>query len=118
MMKRNTCPCCGFEGLHAPAYKALPENVLVRGIAPPYSQYFGEPSFEVCDCCGFEFGNDDEPGTAQPQSFEEYLKEWIQDACIWFSADAKPASWSLHSQLADKQIWPAISRPAQKGVSA
>jgi hypothetical protein len=34
------------------------------------------PSYEVCPNCGFEFGNDDNPGTAAPSSFEQYRVEW------------------------------------------
>jgi hypothetical protein len=30
----------------------------------------------VCPRCGFEFGNDDNPGTAEPLSFESYRAEW------------------------------------------
>lgn len=29
--------------------------------------------------CNFEFGNDDNPGTAAPQSFEDYRREWEQE---------------------------------------
>jgi hypothetical protein len=37
----------------------------------------GTPSYEVCPNCGFEFGNDDNPGgTAAPASFAEYRAEW------------------------------------------
>jgi hypothetical protein len=27
--------------------------------------------------CAFEFGNDDNPGTAEPMSFAEYRAEWV-----------------------------------------
>src|SRR6476660_1349350 len=103
-MKLNTCPCCGYEGLRTRAYKAIQENVLVRGFAPPYVQYFGEPSYEVCDCCGYEFGNDDEPGTGQAQAFEEYLHDWIKDGCVWFSPHARPQDWLLSRQLSGKAM--------------
>jgi hypothetical protein len=36
----------------------------------------GQASYEVCPCCGFEFGNDDNPGMAEPVSFDEYRAEW------------------------------------------
>lgn len=50
---------------------------LIRGLAAPYAIHFGMPSYEVCPCCGFEFGFDDEPGSGQPVTFEEYLAAWI-----------------------------------------
>jgi hypothetical protein len=77
--------------------RALP---LPDGLTPPYVQWLGKPSYEVCLCCGFEFGNDDEPGTAEPVSFETYLKDWIEGGAIWFDSKAKPSNWSLSVQLA------------------
>jgi hypothetical protein len=46
-------------------------------ISPPYEDFLGRPSYEVCPQCGFEFGNDDNPGTASGESFESYRIEWI-----------------------------------------
>jgi hypothetical protein len=68
-------------------------------VAPPYSKFFGMPSYEVCDCCGYEFGNDDEPGTGRPVSFETYRKEWIRQGCQWFSPNKKPEDWRLDEPL-------------------
>ncbi|TWD73098.1 hypothetical protein FB561_6983 [Kribbella amoyensis] len=59
-------------------------------IAPPYEQLLGPASYEVCPRCGFEFGNDDNPGTAEPSSFEEYRAEWEADGCPWFEAGQRP----------------------------
>ena len=38
----NICPVCGYNALHEPAYDR-----------------FGCASFEICPCCGIEFGYDD-----------------------------------------------------------
>lgn len=57
------------------------------------------PSYEVCSCCGFEFGNDDDPGTASPVTFEQYLAEWISDGTHWLDATKRPTNWSLEEQL-------------------
>jgi hypothetical protein len=88
------CPCCGFSGLKGKAYESIPAGVVVRGGTPPYSVYFGMPSYEVCPCCGYEFGFDDEPGTADPQSFEQYLFE-----CRWLDERRRPVDWSIANQL-------------------
>jgi hypothetical protein len=48
-------------------------------LTPPYEDLLGRPSYEVCPCCGFEFGNDDNPGTAAPVSFEQYRAQWEAD---------------------------------------
>jgi hypothetical protein len=57
------------------------------------------PSYEVCSCCGFEFGNDDNPGTSAPESFEEYLAEWVTNGEKWFEPSKKPSRWTLTAQL-------------------
>ncbi|ONI74417.1 hypothetical protein BWI15_14000 [Kribbella sp. ALI-6-A] len=53
-------------------------------IRPPYRDYLGQPSYEVCPRCGFEFGNDDDPGTAPPVSFYQYRAEWEAKGRPWF----------------------------------
>ena len=93
------CPCCGYRGLSRKPYKGLTDLSATRGLEPPYEQYFGDPSYEVCSCCGFEFGNDDNPGTGVPASFEEYLKEWVQSGCDWLDSTRKPTGWQLGEQL-------------------
>jgi hypothetical protein len=98
-MDSFTCPCCGYLGLVRPPYRELTEMASARGLKPPYEQYFGDPSYEVCACCGFEFGNDDNPGTSAPASFEEYIREWIRLGCVWFDPTKKPPGWQLMDQL-------------------
>jgi hypothetical protein len=98
-----TCPCCGYVGLNCPAYADLRGDELIRGAIPPYSTKFGLPSYEVCKCCGFEFGNDDEPGTGKPMSFEGYLHSWESSGCQWFDKSLRPNGWSLSGQL--RSFW-------------
>jgi hypothetical protein len=59
------------------------------------------PSYEVCPCCGFEFGNDDEPGTAPPITFEQFLVDWVANGLNWFAPERRPPTWSLDEQLAN-----------------
>jgi hypothetical protein len=105
MKRRNVttgsfnCPCCGYGGLTQPPYKGLTSASAARGLKPPYEQHFGDPSYEVCPCCGFEFGNDDNPGTGAPTSFEEYLREWVRSGCEWFDPAMKSEGWRLEVQL-------------------
>jgi hypothetical protein len=105
MKRRNVtigsfnCPCCGYPGLAQPSYRRLAEVSAARGLEPPYDHYFGDPSYEVCACCGFEFGNDDNPGTGAPVSFEAYLRAWVQSGCEWFDPAMKPEGWQLGAQL-------------------
>jgi predicted RNA-binding Zn-ribbon protein involved in translation (DUF1610 family) len=69
------CPVCGAEELTAKPYETWPPPDGVA-LAPPYEDHLGPPSYEVCPNCGFEFGNDDNPGTAPPCSFEDYRRGW------------------------------------------
>jgi len=55
-------------------------------MSPPYEDFLGRPSYEVCPRCGFEFGNDDNPGTGMPVSFEEYRLEWESEGSPWFDS--------------------------------
>lgn len=50
---------------------------LPADATPPYEDLLGRASYEVCPMCAYEFGNDDNPGTAPPTSFEDYRDEWV-----------------------------------------
>ncbi|REJ19431.1 MAG: hypothetical protein C6W59_04240 [Paenibacillaceae bacterium] len=78
----HVCPVCGFDGLED----------------PPYSQH-QDPStgsFEICGCCGFQFGVDD---LDRGYSHAEYRNQWINDGARWFGKTAKPQNWNLKKQL-------------------
>ena len=72
------CPVCFEPVLSTRPYATWPPDDL-RALSPPYENSLGQPSYEVCHSCGFEFGNDDNPGTASPVSFDEYRREWEAD---------------------------------------
>jgi hypothetical protein len=93
------CPCCGYFGLGLPPFERLLDPSLAQGLKPPYGAYFGSASYEICECCGFEYGYDDEPGSGAGLSFEEYLKEWINAGCQWFTLGRRPNGWDLDEQL-------------------
>lgn len=99
MKNEFVCPCCGYDKLSSPPYEELRGPPVDGSLKPPYAQYFGMPSYEVCSCCGFEFGNDDDPGTREPDTFCGYLSDWIADGAIWFSPERRPSDWSLDRQL-------------------
>ena len=71
------CPVCAYPGLSSRPYADYTGN-LPEDATPPYEDKLGRASYEVCPLCGFEFGNDDNPGgTAGPTSFEAYRAEWV-----------------------------------------
>jgi hypothetical protein len=57
-------------------------------ITPPYMEWLGEATYEVCPMCAFEFGNDDDPGVREPMSFAEYREEWESEGRQVFSPRA------------------------------
>lgn len=73
------CPVCGFEGLKEPPYSDL-----------------GEPSYEICPCCGFEFGFDEKEAGNRYESYRSY---WIGQGTKWFMPAAKPPGWNPTAQL-------------------
>ena len=95
------CPCCGYPALTVPAYTTLRHaTVPMHGSSsPPYCRAFGEASYDVCHCCGYEYGFDDEPGTGPGTAFEHYLTAWMADGCHWLRPEARPKDWDLMAQL-------------------
>lgn len=75
------CPVCGFVGL----------------AQPPYNEA-GGGSFEICPCCGFEYGFDDQ---SEGRSFEDYRCSWLAAGAKWFNPDRRPADWHVEAQLAN-----------------
>jgi hypothetical protein len=55
------------------------------------------PTYEICPCCGVEFGYED----STIQSTQAFRKVWIEDGLKWFSAREKPENWSPEQQMAD-----------------
>jgi len=79
MKKRKyTCPVCGYGGLKE----------------APYNQNIS--SYEICPCCGFEFGFD---GGNRPEEFIAFRKRWLDNGAKWFLPRLKPKDWNLYEQL-------------------
>lgn len=45
----------------------------LRQGSPPWGEDGKTPSFEICDCCGVEFGYED----ASPKAAEAYRQAWL-----------------------------------------
>jgi hypothetical protein len=74
----HICLVCGYAGL----------------AEPPYIN--GQPSYEICPCCGFEFGFDD---GSKGMSIEVYRNEWLERGAPWFQEKRRPINWDLQRQL-------------------
>ena len=88
----------------------MPKNPFPITIKPPYIAHWGEGSYDVCPCCGFEFGlsedqnkiglSEDDRKKQDYITFEQYLKEWyLENEGTWFMPEKKPKNWSLQDQL-------------------
>jgi hypothetical protein len=78
-MEKYICPVCGYPDLEEPAWDI---NT-------------GAPSFDICPCCGCEFGY----GDATAKGKKRHLVKWIKSGAIWFEPNLKPADWDLREQL-------------------
>lgn len=81
------CPVCAYPELRSKPYELWPPPKNVD-LSPPYEDFLGRPSYEVCPRCGYEFGNDDNPGTGSPQSFEDYKAEWQARGSLVFDTSS------------------------------
>ena len=68
---KNICPICNYDGL----------------FEPPYNDN-GFGSYEICPCCGFQFGYDDFPN--KDEQINLWREQWMVGGCKWFSNCRKP----------------------------
>lgn len=73
------CPICGYYGLNEPAW-------LEDGITS---------SFEICPCCGTEFGYHD----CKPEGKKKQYEQWVSRKYEWHFPQDKPKDWDLDKQL-------------------
>ncbi|MDQ0109188.1 hypothetical protein J2T02_004331 [Chitinophaga terrae (ex Kim and Jung 2007)] len=73
------CPVCGYDNL----------------LESPYDQ-FGYPSYEICSCCGYEFGFTD---SSEKKDFEEYRTEWVNSGFNFFLKSDQPVKWDREELL-------------------
>lgn len=103
-----TCPCCGFPDLSVAPYAELPGPPAPSDAVPPYEDRLGPASYEVCSCCGFEFGFDDNPGASgRGDSFEAYRAGWLDRGAPWFAPSLRPPGWDVDEQLVDAGLAPS-----------
>lgn len=68
---KNICPICNYDGLYE----------------PPYDED-GIGSYEICLCCGLQFGYDDFPN--KDELIKLWRQKWIDGGRKWFSKCRKP----------------------------
>jgi hypothetical protein len=62
----------------------------------PWGEDCNSPTFDICDCCGVEFGYED----ATIEAADRFREIWIKNGAHWFNEKGKPEDWNLLNQLA------------------
>jgi hypothetical protein len=73
----NYCRVCGYELLEA-----------------PWGADNQSPTWEICPCCGTEFGYED----CTPASARKKRNDWISCGMEWFDARRRPMNWNFDNQ--------------------
>ena len=79
-------------------------NTICRVCGFQYDDYYpwGEngqlPTYDICDCCGAEFGYDDDIG-ACGEPIQTYRSKWINGGAKFFRPSERPENWNLEDQL-------------------
>lgn len=84
------CPACGYGGSHSEPWE------------------YGD----ICPCCAYEFGVDDDFDAWGIDPAARWRKHWIETGCTWFFEEAsrKPHGWNPEEQL--KNV-PNLAYPLQ-----
>jgi hypothetical protein len=83
-MKKYYCHVCGYPDLDY----------------APWGEDGQSPSFDICPCCGVEFGYEDATDIAK----KIFRENWISSGAEWFDPKIKPAYWNLKQQLINIDI--------------
>jgi hypothetical protein len=90
-----SCPVCDYPGLDVKPYAIWPPPPTGVALSPPYNEWLGRPSYDVCVRCSYEFGFDDDPGFEDPgTSFEDYRAQWVADGKPWLAPEYIPPGYS------------------------
>lgn len=78
-MKKHICPVCGWDELSEPAY------------------YEDIGSLEICHCCLFQYGNDDDD---KGFTHEQWREKWVEEGMKFNDGDdTPPPGWNPKQQL-------------------
>lgn len=64
--------------------------------SPPWGEDGNLASFEICFCCGIEFGYED----STLKGIRRYRASWLESGAPWFQPSDQPEGWDLQKQLA------------------
>ncbi|MBA9042459.1 MULTISPECIES: hypothetical protein [Priestia] len=90
---KYVCPVCGYKNLEEAAYDE-------SGLA----------SFEICICCGFQFGDDDDVEIEEgvfmdiPETHRLHRKKWIQKGAPVFNTKYYPKELQSNGQVKEQYL--------------
>lgn len=61
----------------------------------PWGECGQFPSFDICGCCGVQFGYED----CTELGMREFRQKWLENGAKWFMPKDKPEEWSLEEQM-------------------
>jgi hypothetical protein len=64
-------------------------------LEPQWGEDGKTPTFNICVCCGVEFGYED----ATLAAIRAYREKWLSTGAAWQSPKHKPKDWNLEEQL-------------------
>ncbi len=62
---------------------------------PPWGEDGKNPTYDICDCCGVEFGY----GDCNIDAIKSFREKWFEEGATWKYPKEKPINWSLEKQL-------------------
>ncbi len=62
---------------------------------PPWGEGGVCPTYDICNCCGTEFGY----GDCSLKAIQASRERWLLNGAYWKSPKGKPPNWSLEEQL-------------------
>jgi hypothetical protein len=62
---------------------------------PPWGEDGQCPTYDICDCCGIEFGY----GDCTLKAIQASRERWLAKDAKWKYPEEKPTSWSLEEQM-------------------
>ncbi len=66
----------------------------LRQPEPPWGESGGAPTYDICDCCGVEFGYED----MTAESVRRFRERWVQLGMRWFAPASRPQAWRWDEQ--------------------
>jgi len=62
---------------------------------PPWGEDNKTPTYDICPCCGVEFGY----GDTTPDNARALRHDWVEQGCAWQEPREKPGGWDANSQM-------------------